>query len=104
MTIKIAASRSPWLFSLMFMLTQNLFFHSSDRVVGGGIYGAGAWTTVPPFKPGPRRDQESGMAEEIKSFLISFGTYLFFTFAWWAFKAGFDAGGLLVLILSLIHI
>ena len=40
------------------------------------------------------------MAEEIKSFLISFGTYLFFTFAWWAFKAGFDAGGLLVLISS----
>ena len=38
------------------------------------------------------------MAEEIKSFLISFGTYLFFTFAWWALKAGFDAGELLVLV------
>ena len=81
------------------MLTQNPFFYSSDRVVGGGIYGAGAWTTDPPFEPGPRGDQESGMTEEIKSFLISFGTYLFFTFAWWAFKAGFDAGELLVLIL-----
>ena len=101
MTIKSAASRSPWLFSLMFMLMQNPFFHSSDRVVGGGIYGAGAWTTDPPFEPGLRGDQESGMAEEIKSFLISFGTYLFFTFAWWAFKAGFDAGGLLVLIFPL---
>ena len=38
------------------------------------------------------------MAEEIKSFLISFGTYLFFTFAWWALKAGFYAGELLVLV------
>ena len=101
MTIKIAASKSPWLFSLMFILTQNFPFNSSDRVAGGGIYGAGAWTTVPPFESGPRGDQEGGMAEEIKSFLISFGTYLFFTFAWWALKAGFDAGGLLVLVFLL---
>ena len=42
------------------------------------------------------------MAEEIKSFLISFGTYLFFTFAWWALKAGFDAGELLDCMFSFI--
>ena len=77
-------------------------FISSDRVVGGGIYGAGAWTTVPPFVSGSRGGQEEGMAEEIKSFLISFGTYLFFTFAWWALKAGFDAGELLDCMFSFI--
>ena len=82
----------------MFILKQDFPFVSSDRVVGGGIYGAGAWTTVPPFESGSRGGQEDGMAQEIKSFLISFGTYLFFTFAWWALKAGFDAGELLALL------
>ena len=83
------------------MLKQNFPFVFSDRVVGGGMYGAGAWTTVPPFESRSRGGQEDGMAEEIKSFLISFGTYLFFTFAWWALKAGFDAGELLVLVFLL---
>ena len=76
----------------------NFPFTFSDRVVGGGIYGAGAWTTEPPFDSGPRGGREGGMAEEIKSFLISFGTYLFFTFSWWALKTGFDAGEAIVLV------
>ena len=75
-----------------------VFFNSSDRVVGGGVYGAGVWSTEPPFASGPRGGREGGMAEEIKSFLISFGTYLFFTFSWWALKTGFDAGEVIVLV------
>ena len=79
-------------------MTFPIFFISSDRVVGGGIYGAGAWTTVPPLESGSRGDEEGGMAEEIRSFLISFGTYLFCTFSWWVLRTGFDRGWLLVLV------
>ena len=93
MTIKIAASKSFCMFSLMFIFFFLFSLFSSDRVAGGGL-----WTTVPPFESGSRGDQEGGMAEEVKSFLISFVSYLFFTGVWWALKTGFDAGELLVLV------
>ena len=97
MTMSSAANKSRWLFSLLLMIFP-VFFNSSDRVIGGGVYGAGVWSTEPPFASGPRGGREGGMAEEIKSFLISFGTYLFFTFSWWALKTGFDAGEAIVLV------
>ena len=87
MTIKIVASKSPWLFSLMFILTQNLFFHFSDRVVGGGL-----WTTEPPFPL--ETEDPGGVPEWVVSFFTSFGSYLLYTGVWCGFKAGLDAGEL----------
>ena len=69
--IMIAARKSPWFFSLMFI-----------------------FTTEPPFSLGVEPEDSGGVPEWVVSFLTSFGSYLVYTGVWCGFKAGLDVGEL----------